>query len=150
MPVTTRELVETCLRLQIKRILVDGHTWELDQEVIARLERNLIVRVSEALGSIEQIDWQSVVHFKRYLPSLSLSEEQAQVLRLLAHPLSIEELGRQLLARNFSELIGFLRPMEQMRLLRLELSDPAMKAIPDLMSRNTRSSMDSLNLGMRS
>ena len=150
MPTTVSELVESCLRLQIKRLFIDGHAWEPGHEVISWLERNLIVRVSDAIGSIDQIDRQIVIQFKRYLPSVSLSEDQAQVLRLLVNPLPIEEVGRQYLARDFSELLRSLRAMEQMRLIRLELSNDAMKAIPGLLGGTRHPSTNSLSLGVES
>jgi hypothetical protein len=122
-PGTAIELLETCVRLGIPKLVFGTEVIELDEDVRAQLEIASRVRLASTIDKLEFDGHSAFVTFKRYLTSKALSAEESMVLVSLDDQPSLAELAERIQARD--HVLRLVRSLEQSRIVNLYLPEDA-------------------------
>jgi tetratricopeptide (TPR) repeat protein len=123
---TRAELYDTCLRLDVPRMVFAGEIVELDQEVRAELAWQSRVQPGSAVAELQFADGSATVHFKRYRAPLVLTGADAQLLAALPgdRPLLLAELADRLGGGDHPDrVLAAARRLEQARVLAFHLAE---------------------------
>ncbi len=121
-PKTAYELLNTCVRLKVPKMIFDTSVVRLNDERRSSLEYEFIAQLSDAVEKVETNGSESLVIFKRYLSPMSLSQEQAAVLASLCQSGSVKELAKNCKIAELDQLINMLRILEDSRVINLWIS----------------------------
>ena len=121
-PTTIPELLSSCIRLEVPRIVYGKNIIEIDDELHSNLVRELWVKFTGVFEKIVSTGTENYVSFKRYYPPKIISQEESKVLALLNQRMPIEKMQKRC-NMKFSNLIKLLRRLEQSRIIKLYLPD---------------------------
>jgi hypothetical protein len=122
---TRAELLDTCVRLAVPRMIFDGEVTELDAAARARLEDEAQVRLGSGVARVDFDGPAAVVTFKRYRPPLTLPAEESAILRLLQDrdsPVALAHLSQETPPDQVRRLV---RALERARVLNLSIPENA-------------------------
>ncbi|HSF30585.1 MAG TPA: tetratricopeptide repeat protein [Candidatus Tectomicrobia bacterium] len=125
-PGTPIELLETCVRLGVPKMVFGTQMVELGRELRCRLEMHSRAHLASAVDRVEYGRAGGSVTFKRYLAPHGLSAEEAQILAALGDQPSLAELWQR--TRQIGPLdrvVRMVRSLEQSRVIELSLSEDA-------------------------
>jgi hypothetical protein len=123
MAVTRGELIAACLRLQIERARFDGQTCVTAGATRIGLPEDACVARGPAVSRVESFDGGGLVHFKRYLPPLSVDAADAAMLEACRGPVPLSELCHAL-GRPFANVLSSVRALETARALQVTWEAP--------------------------
>jgi hypothetical protein len=123
---TRAELLDTCVRLAVPKMVFDGEVTDLDAPARARLEQEAQVRLGSAVAQVDFDGPAAVVSFKRYRPPLTLPEEESAILRTLQDGESLAALARRMAPTQQPDQVRrFVRALERERVLNLYIPENA-------------------------
>lgn len=123
-PKTRCELLETCVRLRIPKMVFGTEIVKQDRNVCIRLEKASRVQLASAVDRVEFDGCRAYVTFKRYFAPKILVREEGQILTSLDDQPSLEELAERLqVGGHLGHLLRLLRSLEQTRMVNVYLPD---------------------------
>jgi hypothetical protein len=122
-PATASELLESCLRLGINRLIFDSQTYQLSDSEKVPMQSECTVQLANGVQSLHKAEDYIKVSFKRYRPAEVFTGQAANILERLAKgPVSYRELDYY---PGPVASLTLLRSLELERVVYLDLGEEA-------------------------